>query len=68
MAYDDQLTFRVNGTQVDNIEGISDRTGLDKSEVSRRLLKLGLQDVEEIGDEVLFGVDVDPATPEANAD
>jgi hypothetical protein len=46
----------------DSVEAIADRLDLDESEVLRRLVRLGLQDVEEIGDEVLMGAVDTPDT------
>jgi hypothetical protein len=54
MALNGRLNARAEETTVANINMIAERTGLDDSEVIRRLVRLGLQDVAEIGDEVLL--------------
>ena len=55
MTYDDQLRTRCEGTLLDHADEIADRTGLDRSQVIRRLLRLGLKDVDDCGDQVLLG-------------
>lgn len=50
-----RFVFRCEDSLVANVDEIADRTGLPESEVIRRLIRLGLQDIDEIGDEVLFG-------------
>ena len=61
----DNSVFRCDDSLGENVEEIADRTGLSESEVIRRLIRLGLQDVDEIDDEVLFGVVSSPNTPNA---
>lgn len=50
-----RFVFRCEEPMAVDVEEIAARTGLPTSEVIRRLIRLGVQDVEEIGDEVLFG-------------
>lgn len=50
-----RFVFRCEDPMAANVEEIADRTGLPESEVIRRLIRLGLQDIDEIDDEVLFG-------------
>lgn len=50
-----RFAFRCEASMAADIEEIAERTGLREAEVIRRLIRLGLQDVDEIGDEVLFG-------------
>jgi len=50
-----RFVFRCEESMAADVEEIAARTGLPESEVIRRLIRLGMQDVEEIGDEVLFG-------------
>lgn len=50
-----RFEFECKDSMVADIEAIVDRTGLQETEVIRRLIRLGLQDVDEIDDEVLFG-------------
>lgn len=50
-----RFVFRCDDCMADTVEEIATRTGLQESEVIRRLIRLGVQDVEEIGDEVLYG-------------
>jgi len=54
--YDDQLTARADSDLVDDIEDAAERTGLKKSEVIRRLLELGIEEVETAGDVALLEV------------
>lgn len=54
MKYDDTIRARAESEVVDEISTIADRTDLRESEVIRRLINLGLQDIREIGDEVLL--------------
>ncbi|MFW6434812.1 MAG: hypothetical protein ACOCY1_00380 [Halovenus sp.] len=61
MRYDDTIKARAEPEEVDEIEAIAERTDLHESEVVRRLVNLGLQDIREIGDEVLLNVG-DPQT------
>jgi hypothetical protein len=49
-----RLNARAEEDTVADITDIAERTGLDDSEIIRRLVRLGLQDVEEIGDEALL--------------
>lgn len=49
------FVFRCEDSLARNVDEIAARTGLQESEVIRRLIRLGLQDVNEIGHEVLFG-------------
>ena len=51
----DTLTFRCQGSLATQVSEIADRTGLPESEVISRLIRLGLQDIDEIDDGVLFG-------------
>ncbi|WP_206425030.1 hypothetical protein [Halosimplex salinum] len=51
----DKITFRCHDSLAADVEEISDRTGLPETEVIHRLVKLGLQDIDEIDDDVLFG-------------
>jgi hypothetical protein len=51
--FDDDVRFRESGTVVDRVEEIADRTDFDKSEVYRRLLRLGLDDIDQLGDDAL---------------
>ena len=46
----------------DSVEAIADRIGMDASEVLRRLVRLGLQDVDDVGDVVLMGAVKTPDT------
>jgi hypothetical protein len=50
-----RFVFRCNDSMAADVEDIAVRTGLPESEVIRRLIRLGVQDVDDIGDEVLFG-------------
>lgn len=50
-----RFAFRCEDSLVADVDEIACRTGLRESEVVRRLVRLGLQDVDEIGEEVLFG-------------
>lgn len=50
-----RFVFRCEDALAANVGEIADRTGLPEAEVIRRLIRLGLQDIDEIGDEVLFG-------------
>ncbi|QRY21775.1 MULTISPECIES: hypothetical protein [Halobacterium] len=52
--YDDQLTARADSSLVNDIEAAADRTNLKKSEVIRRLLHLGINEVESTGDVALL--------------
>ncbi|AFH21999.1 hypothetical protein OSG_eHP14_00095 [environmental Halophage eHP-14] len=51
---DDDFRFRASKELVEEVEAVSKRTGIDKSAVCRRLLRLGLEDIEQIGDEALL--------------
>ncbi|WP_436925765.1 ribbon-helix-helix domain-containing protein [Halosimplex amylolyticum] len=55
MNMTDKITFRCQDSLAADVDEIARRTGLPESEVIHRLIRLGLQDVEEIDDEVLFG-------------
>lgn len=54
MTYDDDVRCRVRSSVASDIGDLADRTGLSESEVIRRLLRLGLQDIGQIGDEALL--------------
>lgn len=60
-----RFVFRCEDTLAADVEEIAARTGLPESEVIRRLIRLGLQDIDEIGDEVLFGPVSGPNVPNA---
>lgn len=62
MKMSDKLEFRCQGSLAVTIDAIANRTGLTEYEVVQRLIRLGLQDVEEIDDEVLFGAASSPRT------
>lgn len=51
-----RFVFHCEDSLAENVEEIAGRTGLSESEVIRRLIRLGLQDIDEIDDEVLFGM------------
>ena len=51
----DEPTFRCQRSIAASVSEIADRTHLPEDVVVQQLLRLGLQDVETIGDEVLFG-------------
>ncbi|ACV12236.1 CopG domain protein DNA-binding domain protein [Halorhabdus utahensis DSM 12940] len=62
----DRLTFQCQDSLAADVDEIADRTGLPESEVINRLVRLGLQDIDDIDDSVLFGTisgstDGDPA-------
>ncbi|WEL18808.1 Putative antitoxins containing the HTH domain [Halorhabdus sp. SVX81] len=62
----DRLTFQCQDSVAADVDEIADRTGLPESEVINRLVRLGLQDIDDIDDSVLFGTisgstDGDPA-------
>lgn len=58
MTFDDDYRVRETSEMTTKIEDLADRTGLGTSAVVRRLIRLGYQDVEQIGDEALQCVDV----------
>lgn len=62
MKMTDKLLFRCQGSLAVNIDEIANRTDLSEYEVVLRLIRLGLQDIEEIDDEVLFGSVSSPET------
>ena len=51
--FDDNVRFRESGAVVERVEHLADHSDYDKSEVYRRLLRLGLDDVSQIGDDAL---------------
>lgn len=55
-----RFVFRCEDTVAASVDEIAERTGLSEVEVIRRLVRLGLQDVEDIDDEVLFGAVAGP--------
>jgi len=55
MAMTTRIAFRCEESLAADVEELAVRTGLPETEVIRRLIRLGLQDTDEIGDEVLFG-------------
>lgn len=55
-----RFVFRCEDPVAADVHEIAERTGLAETEVLRRLVRLGLQDVDEIGDEVLFGAVAGP--------
>lgn len=57
-----RFVFRCEDSVATSIDEIAERTGLSEAEVLRRLVRLGLQDVDEIDDEVLFGAVSGPYT------
>lgn len=65
MLMTSRFVFRCEDSLAADVEEIAGRTGLSESEVIRRLIRLGLQDVDEIDDEVLFGVVAGPITSDA---
>lgn len=60
-----RFVFHCEDSMVADVEEIAERTGLQESEVIRRLIRLGLQDIDEIDDEVLFGAVSGPKTANA---
>ena len=54
---DNEMTFRVPDHVADTIEEIAETVGSDEGDVARRLLNLGLRDVDDVGTKVLFGSD-----------
>ncbi len=68
MTYDDAVRCRVRSSVAGDIEDLAERAGLSESEVIRRLLRLGLQDIEQIGDEALLAAapDKSDTTPSEN--
>jgi len=58
MTYDGRLSTRCERPLLDEVDEIAERTGLDRSDVVRRLLRLGVEDVSETGDEILLGQNV----------
>jgi predicted transcriptional regulator len=49
------VSARVDDDLRAQVQAVADRTNLSESEVLRRLLRLGLEDVDECGDQVLLG-------------
>jgi len=68
VMFDDKIRFRASTDMTDRVEAISDRTGMDTSAVCRRLLRPGLEDVEQIGDEALLAGAPDTDDTEQPAD
>lgn len=60
-----RFVFRCEDSVAASVDEIAERTGLSEAEVIRRLVRLGLQDVDEIDDEVLFGDVAGPKTGNA---
>lgn len=60
-----RFVFRCDDAVAASVDQIAERTGLSEAEVVRRLVRLGLQDVEDIDDEVLFGAVSGPKTGDA---
>lgn len=60
MTFDDPVRFRATAPTTQQVGDIAARTDLTESDVYRRLLQLGLADVEEIGDEILLGETAHP--------
>lgn len=58
--YEDKVQFRASTDMSQRIEQISRRTGLKESEVCRRLVRLGFDDIDQIGDEALLVAAPDP--------
>jgi len=54
MRFNDSVRFRTRSELVEDVDDIVDRTGFDRSEVLRRLVRLGLEDIDQIGDEALL--------------
>lgn len=50
-----RFAFQCEDSLAENVEEIAARTDLSESEVIRRLIRLGIQDIDYINDEVLFG-------------
>jgi len=51
--FDDNVRFRESGAVVERVEQLADQSEYDKSEVYRRLLRLGLDDVSQMGHDAL---------------
>jgi len=68
MAFDDSVRFRTSENLVEQIDEIATRTGFDRSEVLRRLVRLGLEDIDQIGDEALLTAAPDRSAEEKPAD
>jgi predicted DNA-binding protein len=54
---DGRLQVRTETEMETRVDEIATRTGLDRSEVVRRLIRLGLDDIDQIGDEALLIAD-----------